>query len=269
MTEAVLSGPVVVAALIAALAGMVSFASPCVLPLVPGFIGYVSGMSAITVGQPDRARPNGGVNGAVVTLEPGAPTFSRVVPILGSALFVAGFSLVFITMSVVLSSVTLLLAQHQELLLRGGGVVVMVMAAVMIRPQLFGTRLRWRPATGLWGAPLLGVAFGFGFSACSGPTLAAIQTLGASLAPQDGVVLRAVVLAVAYSAGLGLPFIAVAAGAGWLTRWSRWIRERHTTIQLVSGVLLLVVGVLMVSGLWGAITTWTQIRLTSSFTTVL
>ncbi|CAN5409444.1 cytochrome c biogenesis CcdA family protein [soil metagenome] len=268
MTETVLTGPLVLALLIAALAGTVSFASPCVLPLVPGFIGYVSGMSATTVGQQDDHPATKGAVG-VITKGPGTRTQRRAGPITGTALFVAGFSTVFISMSVVLSSASLLLAEHQSLLLRLGGLVVVVMGVLMVRPQFAGARLAWRPAVGLWGAPLLGVAFGLGFSACSGPTLAAIQTLGASLAPQDDVVFRAVLLAVAYCAGLGLPFIAVAAGADWVTRWSRWLRTHHDTVQRASGVLLVVVGILMITGAWDTITTWIQIRLTSSFTTVL
>lgn len=267
MTETVLNGPLVLALLVAVLAGMVSFASPCVLPLVPGFIGYVSGMSATTAAQHEHRV--GIDDGRVITAPAPGVTRLHAGPITGTMLFVAGFSAVFITMSVVLSSASLLLADRQDLLLRVGGVVVLLMGALMVRPQFAGARLNWRPAMGLWGAPLLGIAFGLGFSACSGPTLAAIQTLGASLAPQDGVVLRAVLLAVAYCAGLGLPFVAVAAGAGWATRWSRWLREHHTAIQRASGVLLLIMGVLMLSGAWDSITTWIQIRLTSSFTTVL
>lgn len=248
MSELVLTGPLLGALAVAALAGLVSFASPCVLPLVPGFLGYVSGMSASTTTGTDPAR-------------------GRV--LLGAGLFVAGFSAVFIAMSVVLSSFGLLLQEHQGLLLRLGGVVVLALGVLMLRPDAAGWQVRWRPSAGIVGAPLLGVAFGLGFSACTGPALAAIQTLGASLAPTDGVVLRAVLLAVAYCLGLGLPFLLVAAGAGWVTSGSKALREHHTTIQRASALLLIALGLLMVLGIWQDVTVWIQSRLTSSFETVI
>jgi cytochrome c-type biogenesis protein len=248
VSELVLSGPLLGALAVAALAGLVSFASPCVLPLVPGFLGYVSGMSATTGTDRDPAR-------------------ARLV--LGAALFVAGFSAVFIAMSVVLSSFGLLLQEHQGLLLRVGGVIVLVLGVLMLRPEATAWQVRWRPSAGIVGAPLLGVAFGLGFSACTGPALAAIQTLGASLAPTDGVVLRAVLLAVAYCVGLGLPFLLVAAGAGWVTSGSKALRRHHAAIQRGSAVLLLVLGLLMVLGIWEDVTVWIQSRLTSSFETVI
>lgn len=258
MTEVVLSGPLLLAAAIAALAGLVSFASPCVLPLVPGFIGYVGGMA----GAPAGPRAGAG------TGAPPAPAGrSRVV--LGAMLFVAGFSTVFIAMSVVISSLGLALAEHQGLLLRLGGVVVLALGLVMVLQPTAALTVRWRPAAGLAGAPLLGVVFGLGFSACTGPALAAIQTLGTSILPGDGAIGRALVLAVAYCLGLGLPFVLVAAGLGWVTRGSRRLRDHYVLLQRLAGGLLLVLGLLMVLGVWAEAMAWVQARLTSNFTTVI
>ncbi len=113
------------------------------------------------------------------------------------------------------------------------------------------------------------MVFGLGFTACTGPSLAAIQTLGASLAPSEGTSRRAVLLAIAYCLGLGLPFLAIAGGAGWVSSASGWLRRRHALIQRTSGVVLIVLGLLLVSGLWDGLTAWVQTRLVSSFETAL
>lgn len=246
MSELVLSGPLVAALAVAALAGLVSFASPCVLPLVPGFLGYLGGMSPEAAERGGRGRL-----------------------LVGTALFVVGFSAVFITMSVVVSSLALTLQEHQGLLLRVGGAVVIALGAVMLLNPGASLGPRWRPAAGLAGAPLLGVVFGLGFTACTGPALAAIQTLGASMSPDAATVARGTVLAVAYCLGLGLPFLLVAAGFGWVSRPSRWLRDRHRVVSAVGGALLVVLGLLMVTGLWDGVTAWVQTRLVAGFRTAL
>lgn len=244
MSEVVLSGPLLLAVAIAALAGLVSFASPCVLPLVPGFLGYVGGMTS-------------------------AGTASRRRLVSGAVLFVLGFTVVFLAMSIVISGLGLALVEHQGLLLRIAGAVVLALGLVMLLQPSAAWQVRWRPAAGLAGAPLLGVAFGLGFSACTGPALAAIQTLGTSILPGDDQVGRALVLGTAYSLGLGIPFVLVAAGLGWVSRWSRWLRDHYLVIQRVGGVLLVVLGLLMLLGVWAEAMAWVQTRLTSSFTTVI
>lgn len=246
MNDVVLHGPLLAAAGVAVLAGLVSFASPCVLPLVPGFLGYITGMSPEAAGRGGRRR--------LVT---------------GALLFVAGFSAVFIAMSVVLSGLGLALQERQGLLLRLGGLLVIALGLVMVRQPSAAWQPRWRPAAGLAGAPLVGMAFGLGFSACSGPSLAAIQALGASLTPSDDVVARGLLLAVAYCLGLGMPFVLVAAGLGWVSRASRWLRRHHHGIQAAGGTVLVVLGVLMVTGVWEGVTAWVQTRLTSTFETAL
>jgi cytochrome c-type biogenesis protein len=246
VSELVLSGPLLGAVLVAALAGLVSFASPCVLPLVPGFLGYVGGMTS--AGDSDRSR-------------------RRLV--LGALLFVLGFTVVFLAMSVVISSIGLALTEHQGLLLRMAGAVVLALGLVMLLQPTGQWRVRWRPAAGIAGAPLLGVAFGLGFSACTGPALAAIQTLGTSILPGDDQVGRALVLGTAYSLGLGVPFVLVAAGLGWVSRASGWLRDHYLLVQRIGGGLLVVLGLLMLLGAWAEATAWVQTRLTSNFTTAI
>lgn len=246
MSELVLSGPLLAALAVAALAGLISFASPCVLPLVPGFLGYLGGMSPETTEGSGRGRL-----------------------LAGAALFVVGFSAVFITMSVVVSGVALSLREHQDLLLRIGGAIVIALGLVMLLNPATSIGPRWRPAAGLWGAPLLGVVFGLGFSACTGPALAAIQTLGASLSPDAATIARGTVLAIAYCFGLGVPFLLVAAGVGGVTRVSRWLRDRHRIVSGIGGGLLVLLGLLMVTGIWDGLTAWIQTQLVSGFETML
>ena len=285
MTELVLSGPLLLAALVAALAGLVSFASPCVLPLVPGFLGYVGGMTpAATRGSAPAAAPSGatsssaspstGTSTATTTTRAATPARAATPTgrgrlMLGALLFVLGFTAVFLTMSVVISGLGLALTRHQGLLLQVAGALVIILGLVMVLQPTAGWQVRWRPAAGLAGAPLLGVAFGLGFTACTGPALVAIQTLGTSIIPGQDQVGRALVLGTAYSLGLGLPFLLMAAGLGWVSRASRWVRDHYLVIQRVGGGLLILLGLLMLSGVWAEVTAWMQTRFVSGFETVL
>ena len=258
MNELVLTGPLLAALAVAALAGLVSFASPCVLPLVPGYLGYITGMA------PGAA--SAGAAGAGADARSARAERWRLLG--GSLLFIAGFTAVFLTMSVVISSLGLTLVANQGLLLRVGGAIVIALGLVMALQPGRSWQVRWRPAAGLAGAPLLGVVFGLGFSACSGPALVAIQTLGTSIVPGAGSVGRALILGMAYCLGLGLPFLAVAAGLGWMDRATRWLRDHYLVVQRTGGALLVALGLLMVLGLWEPVTAWVQ-SLTASFTTVL
>lgn len=243
------SGALPLAVLVALAAGFVSFASPCVLPLVPGFLGYVTGLGDATLEQRRRSRL-----------------------VLGALLFVLGFTLVFLALFVVASAVGYALRDHLDVITRVGGGVVLVLALVFLgMGSRWGAQRtlapRWRAPAGLLGAPVLGAVFALGWAPCTGPTLAAILALQ-PLAAGAGVVGRGVVLAVAYSLGLGLPFLAIAAGWARMGKAS-WIRRHQKGIHLFGGALLLVLGLLMVTGTWTEVTTWVQAHLVGTFETAL
>jgi cytochrome c-type biogenesis protein len=238
----VVSAALPLAAAVAALAGLVSFASPCVLPLVPGFLGYVTGLGDVDLANRRRSRT-----------------------VLGALLFVLGFSVVFLLSITAASAVGAALVRQSSLLTRIGGALVLAMSVVFLG---FGSqrevRSHWRPAAGLLGAPLLGAVFGLGWTPCIGPTLGAIMALAAPIGG-DAPVARGVTLGTAYCLGLGLPFVLVAAGWSRAGRASAWLRAHQRGVQRVGGGFLMVVGVLMVSGLWEGIMAWVQVHLVSGF----
>ncbi|GAA4756263.1 cytochrome c biogenesis CcdA family protein [Amnibacterium soli] len=220
-----LSGGLLLGAPVALAAGALSFASPCVLPLVPGYLGFVGGVDRTG----ERAR-------------------SRVV--LGAALFVLGFSLVFVLTFVVFGAAGYFLIRWQDLITRIAGVLVVLLGVVFIGglgPLQRRLAPEWRPRAGLVGAPLLGAVFAVGWTPCLGPMLGVIQTLALS----TGSVGTAAALAVCYSVGLGLPFVLLAIGFGWATGAVAVLRRHVRGINLAGGALLVVVGLLMITGVWG------------------
>jgi len=203
----VTDGPLLVAAGVAALVGLISFASPCVLPLVPGYLAYVSGL----VGAPAE-EPAPGAGGTATAVRTGVSPHTRTV--LGAVLFVLGFTAVFVAFGAAFGGLGRLMLQHADLLNRVFGVVTIVVGLGFLGwlPLLQRTsRLSARPAAGLAGAPLLGVVFGLGWTPCLGPTLSAVY----SLAFSEATAARGALLGVAYCLGLGVPFVLVALGARW------------------------------------------------------
>lgn len=233
LTEFAISGPLLAAAGLAVLAGAVSFASPCVVPLVPGYLAYLTGLVGAEGANQHQSRWR--VLGAV-------------------ALFVLGFSVVFTASVVTVLGIADRLVVNEVVLQRVGGVVTIAMGLVFIGlvPALQrDLRIHPRPGLGprhVLGAPLLGAVFGLGWTPCLGPTLAGVIALAVGT-PGEGLA-RGVLLVLAYCLGLGVPFLLLALGARRAFRAVAWLREHVRGVQLAGGALLIMVGVLLVSGLW-------------------
>jgi len=256
LQETVADGQLLVALLIALAAGLVSFLSPCVLPLIPGYLGYVSGVAGSDGGA---AAGSGGAGSrtAVVAADPRLAIRSeRRRMVLGALLFVLGFAVVFLLLFLVMGTVGTWagnlgtwLWEWQDAITRVMGLVVILMGLVFMgafsRFQRT-TRLKLKPRIGLAGAPLLGVVFAVGWAPCMGPTLGTV----ALLAAQTGSVGRAAILGLAYCIGLGLPFILAAFGFGWMTQTMTFLKRHIRVVNIIGGVLLVLIGLMMVSGLW-------------------
>ena len=262
------SGSLLLAVPVAVAAGALSFASPCVLPLVPGYLSYVTGMSAVDA--QDRARVTAraqavdGADGAVAGDEAvRRPRFgARHRTLLGALLFVLGFSTVFVTAGFAFGSFGETLIEHQRGLDIAFGLLMIVMGfffAGLIPDRWSGwmqrdVRVHYRPAMGLLGAPLLGLVFGLGWTPCLGPTLTAVQTLAFT----QGTAGRGALLSAFYCLGLGLPFLIAAVAFGWAMRAIGWIKGHYTLVTRLGGAMLGLVGLALVSGLWEHLITQMQ-----------
>jgi cytochrome c-type biogenesis protein len=221
----VTDGPLLVAAAVAALVGLISFASPCVLPLVPGYLSYVAGLSG------DAARP------------------SQRRMVVGAVLFVLGFTAIFVAQGVLFGALGSSIREHALTIERVLGVVTIVMGVVFLG-AIPALQREWRlhrlPKAGLVGAPLLGVVFGLAWAPCLTPTLSAVN----ALAYTQGSAGRGAFLQVFYCLGLGIPFILVAVGFGWVASALAFVRKHRRVISQIGGVLLIAIGVLLVTGEW-------------------
>jgi cytochrome c-type biogenesis protein len=267
LTGTVVSGPYLLAAVLSLAAGAVSFASPCVIPLVPGYLAYITSLvgaeAAVPVVAGNRsagvaAAGTGAGSGSVPKV--GLAVRSRAVS--ATALFVLGFTVVFLAQSVAVIGFSRALLVNSETLIRVGGAVTTVMGLVMlglIRPLQTERRLHVKPRGRILGAPLLGAAFAFGWTVCLGPTLVGVLSL-ANASDWGGSAWRGLSLVVFYCAGLGIPFLLLAFGAGWATGAMGFLRRNTRTIQIVGAVCLIVLGALMLTGVWGTFIAWLQGR---------
>jgi len=241
--ELAATGPLLLALGICVLAGLVSFASPCVVPLVPGYLSYLAAVVGVEDGD-----------ASVKTAR------AQRLRVAGSALlFVAGFTAVFILGTVAVLGMTTTLITNELVLQRVGGVITIIMGLVFIglipalqRQARFTPRM-WSTVAG---APLLGAVFALGWTPCLGPTLTGVITVASAT---DGAsVARGVALVIAYCLGLGIPFVLLAFGSSWAVSGLGWLRRHTRGIQIFGGVLLIGVGIALVTGLWGDFVSWVR-----------
>lgn len=224
--DAVLSGSLLMAVPVALAAGLVSFFSPCVVPLLPGYLSYATGLSGADLESARRGRM-----------------------VVGTSLFVAGFTFVFVALGTLSGALgNWLFAYTRQISIVLGVVTILVGIAFLgfIPFMQRDVRVHRVPAVGLAAAPLLGVLFGLGWTPCIGPTLSAVQVL----ALHEGTAGRGALLSVAYSLGLGIPFILAGLMFRRMLGAVAWVRRHQVWVTRIGGVMLVVVGVLLVTGVW-------------------
>ena len=290
ITQLVTSGPLLLALPVAAAAGAVTFLSPCCLPLVPGYLSFVTGMagaggpaspaapasvpaasapaaSASAAGASAAGAPVSGVAVAALPLAATAAVPPRGRVVAGTALFVLGFSVVFMAYGAALGGLGHLLTGHARVLTQVlGGLTILLgllFAGAFDRFSFAGriARPSVRPKAGLAGAPLLGVMFGLGWTPCIGPTLTAVLALSAS----TGTVARGAVLAFVYALGLGVPFLLVSFGFQVAMRAFAFFRRHARLVTRIGGAMLICVGLLEVTGAWSTFMAWLQVHWVSTY----
>ncbi|SDZ02657.1 cytochrome c-type biogenesis protein [Tessaracoccus flavus] len=225
-----LTSSMLVALPVALLAGIVSFASPCVLPLLPGYLSYASGLGSAQIAE---------------------GTGSKKLLVGGTLGFVLGFSVIFVLTGAILGGVGAALLTNARAITIALGVVILVLGAGFAGwlPVPSGWRPSTAPRLGVWASPLLGMVFGLGWTPCIGPALSVVLTL----ALNEGSAVRGGVLAFAYALGLGLPFLAFAVAFTTLAPKLDWLRRHQQTMQRIGGVAMMAVGVAMIVGWWDAL----------------
>ncbi|MDT3396104.1 cytochrome c biogenesis CcdA family protein [Streptomyces sp. B1866] len=233
--QTVMTGALLLALPVAVLGGLVSFFSPCVLPLVPGYMSYVTGVTGADLAEARRGRM-----------------------VAGASLFVLGFSAVFVSGGALFGNFGLTLQEHRDTLTKVlGGVTIVMGLAFMGLLGRFGQRefrFHVRPTMGLVGAPVLGALFGVGWTPCLGPTLAAVTSLAFNQASAG----RGALLTAAYCAGLGLPFIAVAVAYRRALGAFGWVKRHYAWVMRTGGGMLIALGVLLLTGVWDTMMSDTQ-----------
>ncbi|MEC4017007.1 cytochrome c biogenesis CcdA family protein [Streptomyces sp. H27-D2] len=230
VNETVASGALLLALPVAILGGLVSFFSPCVLPLVPGYLSYVTGISGSDLAEAKRGRM-----------------------VAGASLFVLGFTAVFVSYGALFGNFGLTLEEHKQTISRVLGAVTILLGLAFMGVLGGFTQREFRfhkkPTMGLLGAPVLGVLFGIGWTPCIGPTLGAVL----SLSMNDASAGRGSVLMVAYCVGLGLPFILAAVAFRRALGAFGWVKRHYVWVMRIGGLMLIAVGVLLVTGIWDSI----------------
>ncbi|MFG2330706.1 cytochrome c biogenesis CcdA family protein [Streptomyces sp. NPDC048604] len=237
--ETVYSGALVLALPIALLGGLVSFFSPCVLPLVPGYLSYVTGVSGTDLAEARRGRM-----------------------VAGASLFVLGFTAVFISGGALFGFFGQTLQSYQDVLSKVLGVLMILMGVFFmgLMPWLTQREFRFhrKPTAGLLGAPLLGALFGIGWTPCFGPTLTSVNMLAFDQASAG----RGAILTFAYCLGLGLPFIVAAIAFRKALGAFGWVKRHYAWVMRIGGVMMIATGLLLLTGAWdsmvSAMQTWTN-----------
>ncbi|MFB6888730.1 cytochrome c biogenesis CcdA family protein [Kitasatospora sp. NPDC056327] len=229
-SQTIFTGALVLAVPVAMLGGLFSFLSPCVLPLVPGYLSYVTGFSAA-----DLAEADGRKRGRVL---------------LGASLFVSGFTIVFVSTGALFGSFGYFFQEHQRIIQQASGIfsILMGLAFAGLLPKFSQRELRIhrRPVVGLIGAPVLGLVFGVGWTPCLGPTLSAVQVLAMDQASAG----RGALLSAAYCIGLGLPFLVTAIAFRGALGAFGWVKRNYVLVMRLGGSMLVIVGVLLLTGAW-------------------
>ncbi|MET8244528.1 cytochrome c biogenesis protein CcdA [Streptomyces sp. NPDC005202] len=225
--QTVLNGALLLALPVAVLGGLVSFFSPCVLPLVPGYLSYVTGVTGTDLAEARRGR--------MVT---------------GASLFVLGFTVVFVSGGALFGYFGQTLQEHKDTLSKVLGVLMILMGVFFmgLMPWLTQREFRFhkRPATGLVGAPVLGALFGIGWTPCIGPTLSSVLALSSSQASAG----RGAILTVAYCLGLGVPFVLAAVAFRKALGAFGWVKRHYVWVMRIGGTMMIVTGVLLLTGAW-------------------